>query len=340
METVPLKNNKISTKIKNLKFIKPGIKIKKLHIAVALAALALLFLSAFVMSNFLSQHPQEKPKLPSVSIGCDRVVWNGTELEIVASIQNINKPSFNWTVNGKNAGGNQNIRKIFDKGENHLMLTVTFDNKSLTANQTTIVIDSIDGVSVQDSVSSNNQWGFQTVYRGKKYGVKGVRISVDASESSEVNSCGYLSSIALMAGDHTWNALYQGRTIGSGKFNIKEVNEVKITSLDIANSYTAGSTVNARIVVLNTGSTIVKGFDIRTLAVNNNFAFMGDKAKKEFTDHYETDLKPGVSYEIPIGFTIPEKVSGIRPAGKYTITFYLVLNGQVVDKKTVNTEVK
>jgi len=90
------------------------------------------------------------------------------------------------------------------------------------------------------------------------------------------------SGMALMAGDYTWKAMYQGKNIGSGKFNIKEVNEVKITRMDIAKSYTAGSTVNAKIVVVNTGSTIVTGFEIRTLAVNNNYAFMGDKAKKEY----------------------------------------------------------
>jgi len=148
------------------------------------------------------------------------------------------------------------------------------------------------------------------------------------------------SGMALMAGDYTWKAMYQGKNIGSGKFNIKEVNEVKITRMDIAKSYTAGSTVNAKIVVVNTGSTIVTGFEIRTLAVNNNYAFMGDKAKKEYIDQYQTDLEPGVSYDIPIGFNIPEKVSGIRPSGKYTITVSLVLNGKVVDKKVVNTEVK
>jgi len=82
---------------------------------------------------------------------------------------------------------------------------------------------------------------------------------------SEVNACGYLSSKALMAGDYIWKAMYQGNTIGSGKFNIKEVNEVKITRLDIAKSYTAGSTVNAKIVVVNTGSTMVTGFEIKTL---------------------------------------------------------------------------
>jgi len=318
------------------------IKIKKIHFTVVLAAFAILVLSAFALSQgFLGEEKtQEKPKPPSVSIGCDRVVWEGTELEITASTQNIKNPQFNWTSDGKYAGSGPKLMTKLDVGDHRIMLKVTFDNKTLTANQTTIVIDSTEGVSVRDSVASKNQWGFQTKHNSKNSGVKGVTVSVDSSAPSEVNACGHLSSKALMAGDHTWNAVFQGKNISSGKFNIKEVSEVKITNMDIAKSYTAGSTVNAKIVIVNTGSTIVTGFDIRTLAVNNNYAFMGDKAKKEYVDQYKTDLKPGVSYDIPIGFTIPEKVSGLRPSGKYTITVSIVLNGQVVDKKIVNTEVK
>lgn len=339
--------NKISNKIKNLNFIKsylkmPGTKIKKGHIIVVIAALAvpaLLILGAFALSQgFLWE--KEREEFPSVSIGCDRVVWNGTGLEIAATTRNINSPVFNWTVDGDYAGQGHKIMKEFGKGEHRVILNVTFDNKIMTANQTTIVIDSADGVSVRDSSASNNQWGFQTMYKGKKYGVKGVTVSVGLSGPSEVNECGYLSSKALMAGDYSWNAMYQGKTIGSGKFNIKEVNEVRIIRLDMAKSYNAGDTVNAKIVVVNTGSTTVKGFEIKTLAVNNNYAFMGDKAKREYADWYDTDLKPGVSYDIPIGFTIPEKVSGIRPSGKYTVTVSVVLKGNVVDKKVVNTEVK
>ena len=334
--------DRIIDKIKNLAFIKSRIKIKKIHITVVLAAFAILVLSAFSLSHgFLGEkQTPEEPKPPSVSIGCDRVVWEGTKLEITSSTQNINNPQFNWTSDGRYAGSGAKLMNKFDVGEHRIMLTVTFDNKTLTANQTTVVIDSTEGVSVRDSIDSKNQWGFQTQYNSNKYGVKGVNVSVDSSAPSEVNACGYLSSKALMAGDHTWNAMFHGKNIGSGKFNMKEVSEVRITRLDIAKSYTAGSTVNAKIFIVNTGSTIVTGFDIRTLAVNNNYAFMGDKAKKEYIDQYKTDLKPGVSYEIPIGFTIPEKVSGIRPSGKYTITISLVLNGQVVDKKIVNTEVK
>ncbi len=336
-----MQKNKVNKKIRNLKFFNSGKKLKKVHIAVALAALSIVFGAFALGSGFLGGETQaEKPKIPSVSIGCDRVLWVGEELELAASVQNINNPAFNWTVDGKDAGSGQKIRQKLDKGEHRVVLTASFNNRTLSANQTTLVIDSTDGVSVQDSSASKNQWGFQTLYRGTKKGVKGVNVSVDSPAPSEVNACGFVSSKALLAGDHTWKATYQRKTIASGKFNIKEVNEVKITKLDIAKSYTAGSSVNVKIVVVNSGSTTIKGFEIRTLAVNNDYAWMGDKAKKEYVDAYDTDLKPGVTYDIPIGFTIPEKVSGIRPSGKYTITVSIVLKGQLVDKKVVNTIVK
>jgi len=67
---------------------------------------------------------------------------------------------------------------------------------------------------------------------------------------------------------------------------------------------------------------------------------MGDKAKREFSDQYNADIKPGETYEIPIQMTIPEKVSGVRPSGKYTITVNILLGDKTVDTKIVNTQVK
>jgi len=329
----------LKEKINNFKNIITRIKRKKLYLALALAVLILAAaMGAGILSSLIK--PPEKKPVPSVSIGCDRVLWKDTELELTASTQNINKPVFNWTVDGKDAGSSQKLKVIFGLGKHPIVLKVFFESKTLYANQTTIVIDSVDGVSVRDSAASKNQWGFQTMYQGKNYGVKGVTISVDSSEPSEVNACGYLSSNSLMAGDHTWKALYQGKTIGSGTFNVKEVSEVKITKIDVAPGYNAGDTVHGKIFIQNTGSAIVKGFEIKTLVVNNNYAWMGDKAKREYTDQYSSDLKPGEVYEVPITVTIPEKVSGIRPSGRYSITVTLKLNGQTTDTRAVSTEVK
>ncbi len=336
-ETELLLKDNINTKLNEFKKTLTKVKIKKLYIALALVVLIMAAVATGIFSH--AQKPGEKP-VPSISIGCDRVLWKGMELELAASTQNINKPLFNWTVDGKDGGGSQRLNKNFEMGEHQVVLNVAFDGKTLTAKQTTLVIDSVDGVSLRDSEASKNQWGFQTIYTGKNYGVKGVTLSVDSSPQTEVNPCGYLSTKSLMAGDHTWKAVYQGKTIASGTFNIKEVSEIKITRIEVAPSYNAGDTVNGKIVLMNSGSSIVKGFDIKTLVVNNNYAWMGDAAKREFSDTYSSDLEPGEVYEVPITVTIPEKVSGIRPSGRYSITVTLLLNGQIIDTKVVNTEVK
>ncbi len=155
-----------------------------------------------------------------------------------------------------------------------------------------------------------------------------------------MNPCGKLSTKGLFAGKHEWKAEYRGKTIASGNFALKEVSEIKIERISINKSYRAGDTVEGKIILKNTGTTIIKDFEIKTVIINRNYEWMGDKAKKEYSSQYNSEVKPGEAYEIPIRVTIPEKVSGIRPSGSYTITANLLLNGKTVDTKIVNIEVK
>ncbi|MFA4957943.1 MAG: hypothetical protein WC556_13320 [Candidatus Methanoperedens sp.] len=269
------------------------------------------------------------------------MIWkNNTELALQASTRNINAPVFQWRVDGKIAGNTQKLLQKFTIGEHKVALNISFGNKTLQANQSIIVIDSIDGVLMRNASASKNQWGFQTTYKGKNTGVKGVRISIDSSLPQEVNSCGQLSTQGLFSGEHKWNAQYQGKNIASGTFNLKEISEIKFTKINVAPGYMAGDTVNGSMILKNTGTSAIKAFEIKTIIINHNFEWMGDKAKKEYSAQYNSEVKPGEVYEIPIKVTIPEKVSGIRPAGSYTITVNLILNGKIMDTKAVNTEVK
>jgi len=292
----------------------------------------------FSQGNYKTQEKPEKP-VPSVSIGCDRVIWKDTEEVVEASVKNVDKPSFEWKLGGINIGTGQKLLKQFGPGENSLLLNVTFNNQTISAKKSIIVIDSVDGVNIREYASSKNQWGFQTTFKGKNTGVKGVMVYVDSLPPSEVNACGAVSTKALSSGNHTWKAQYRNVSIASGTFNIKETSELKISRIEIAPSYTAGSVVKAKIILMNTGSVAITGFGTQTLAINNDFAWMGDKAKREFSNQYNANIKPGESYEIPIQMTIPEKVSGVRPSGKYTITVGILLNDKTVDTKIVNTQV-
>lgn len=303
---------------------------------------AIILVLFFSPGNFKTQEKLEKPvpSVPSVSIGCDRVIWKDTEEVVGASVKNIDKPSFEWKLGGINIGTGQKLSKKFGLGENSLLLNVTFNNTTLSAKKSIIVIDSVDGVNIREYAASKNQWGFQTTFKGKNTGVKGVIVYVDSLPPSEVNACGTVSTKALYSGEHTWKAQYRNASIASGTFNIKETSELKISRIEIAPSYLAGTVVKAKIILMNTGSVAITGFGTKTLAVNNDFAWMGDKAKREFSDQYNADIKPGKIYEIPIQMTIPEKVSGIRPSGKYTITVNILLADKTVDTKIVNTEIK
>ncbi len=310
---------------------------KKQYIFILLALIILFFILGHSM--FKTQEIPEKPK-PLVSIGCDRVLWKDTEELLEATVKNIDNPSFEWKSDGANIGNGQKILQKFEVGEHSILLNVTFNNQTLNAKKSIIVIESADGVTLHEYAASKNQWGFQTIFNGKNMGVNGVMVSVDSFPPMQVNACGVVSTKALYSGNHTWKAEYHSAVIASGTFYIKEARELKIDRIEIAPSYFAGSDVKAKIILMNTGSVAIAGFETKTIAVNNDYAWMGDKAKREYSNQYNADIKPGELYEIPIQMTIPEKVSGIRPSGKYTITVNLLLQGKTVDTKIVTTQVK
>lgn len=286
--------------------------------------------------------PQEKHEelTPSVSIGCDQVLWNDSEAILEATIKNIDKPLYQWESDGNHIGTSQTLLQKFGIGEHMIRLNVTFDNQTISAKKSILIIDSVEGINIRENAASKNQWGFQTMFKGKSTGVKGVILNVDSLSPFEVNACGWGSTKALFSGNYTWNAKYHGVKIASGTFIIKETSELRIDRIEIAPSYTAGGIVKARVIVKNTGSVPVTGFGTKALIVNENFAWMGDKAKREFSDQYKANMKPGDTYEIPIEVDIPEKVNGIRPSGKYAVTYSILMNEKIFDTKIVNTVVK
>jgi hypothetical protein len=293
----------------------------------------------FSSGIFTTQEKKEKLQ-PSVSIGCDRVLWKDAQEVLEASVMNISNPSFEWKKNGTFIGTGQKLLQKFGVGDHSILLNVTFNGQTLSAKKSIQVIDSAEGIAMSEYPISKNQWGFQTTFKGKNKGVKEVMVYVDSLPPLQVNDCGAVSTKALFSGKHTWKAQYRDVSIASGTFNVKETSELKIDRIEIAPSYLAGSVVKAKLILVNTGSVAITEFTTNTLAVNNDYAWMGDRAKRQYSDEYNAEIKPGETYEIPIQMTIPEKVSGIRPSGKYTITVDVLLEGIKVDTKIVNTVVK
>lgn len=295
--------------------------------------------------------PKEKPKIPFISVGCDRVSWNDEELEFKPTIQNIDNPEkirFQWFLDKQDIGKSRNIKYKFNNtGIYNISLRVNFNDKNnkssatLTDKLVIIVIDSIGrSVSIKDSQEEKNSWKFQTIYNKKDVGVNKVEIYIDSLPKKYVNPCGYIS-VPLFAGDHTWRAEYRGEKIGSGNFTLKEVTEIKVDRIDIKPSYKVGDIVQGKITIENTGTTEIKSFEIKTLAVNEKYKWMGDVAKREYYNKYENlQFNPGDKFDILIEVKIPEKVKGIAPTGRYSMTTNLILNGKTINSKTINTEVK
>lgn len=299
----------------------------------------MLLIAVLTYTYFLPMQNQNLPPIqsadPHVSIGCDRVFWNDDDIALLATVQNIVRPEFEWAIDGKVVENADDLAP----GEHQVRVNVNYGDQTLHDQKTLILIDSTDGISLSNFQFSYNQWKFQTLYKGKQFGVNNVRISIDHSAPIEVNSCGYIVTKPLFAGGHIWQAEYRGNVIASGTFTIREKHDIKINSIEVASSYRAGDTVNGNIVLTNMGSTTITGFEIKTLVINHKYKWMGDQAKKEYHDKYTSELVPGGKYKIPIRVTIPEKVSGIKPTGDYSITITLILNGQTIDTKVVNTKV-
>lgn len=310
-----------------------AIREKKRKFLNLLVILTIAFMFLFTISS--GDLPPEKPvPIPSVSIGCDRILWDDTKLEIKPSISNIKNATFQWFIDDKFITKNQTLTQKLKLGNYKLSLNTSFDNKSIEKNISVLVVNSIDGISIYDNQSSNNEWRFQTLYNGKEVNVQGLIIYVDSLPKKLVNWCGYVT-IPLSAGNHTWNAEYNGKIIALGNFSIKEIEEIKIDKIGIKSRYKLGDTISGSITLKNTGTTIVREFDIKTIIINTKYSWMGNTAKREFYDKYNGSLNPGEKYDIPINVKIPEQISGMSPTGQYSITVQLILRNNVTDNKNV-----
>jgi len=92
-----------------------------------------------------------------------------TEEILEASIKNIDKPSFEWKLNGFNIGTGQKLSRKFEVGENSILLNVTFNNQTISATKSIIVIDSVDGVNIREFAASKKPVGIPDYVKRKKY---------------------------------------------------------------------------------------------------------------------------------------------------------------------------
>jgi hypothetical protein len=283
---------------------------------------------------------------PSVSAGCDQVVWQGAEVELHASTKNIGNPVFLWRSGDEVLGNQTELIQVFELGEHTVKLEVSFSDTNGTENRTlsdsaqVIVIDRVEDISVDVSAGATpTERIFQTKYRGTNMLINGVCITVDSIEYDRISGCGRISVAGLSPGEHGWYATYHGELVANGSLSVAGITELKIKDVSIAPVYHVGDVVDAKLVVQNTGTDPVNKFAVNVLIVNHKYEWMGDIAEYEYSNEYTDELPPGQKRDIPVRARIPEKVGMVKPSGDYSITIDLLLNGQVIDSKMVNTEI-
>jgi len=283
--------------------------------------------------------PVKYSSKPSVNIGCDRIVWKDTEVRLSAST-NLRSPRFQWIMDNKTLGTERELAYTFSQGKNTVLLKAESGNDSVQDNMDILVVSSTEGISAEVVGGSMiNERVFMTKWNDAEYSIDGVSVILDGKDMGFIPQCRKLTVSGLYPGTHTWKAVYRGGDIGGGSFNLEAVTSVRMTRIDIARSYRAGDTVEGRILLQNKGTVPVKQFSIKTLVVNHKFEWMGDVARKEFTNNFDYELVPGNSVEIPVRVAIPEKISGVKPVGDYSITIQLIINNKVEETQTVKTVV-
>ncbi len=276
---------------------------------------------------------------PSVRIGCDRVVWEDTEVHLTAST-NLRKPVFQWSIENKTIGTGRNMVYTFSSGQNTVLLKAASGNESAQDEIEITVVNSTQDISTHAVPGGmGSERVFMTKFNDAEYYIDGVSIIQDGKDLGTIPECRKMTVSGLPAGAHTWKATYRGKEVGGGSFNLESFARIKITRIDIAGSYRAGDTVEGRIHLQNTGTVPVKEYALKTLVVNHKFEWMGDVSKQEFVSTFDYELKPGDAVEIPVRVQIPETINGIRPSGDYSITIQLMINNGVVETQTVKTVV-
>jgi hypothetical protein len=329
--------------------LKTGILLLAVAAAISIvlgAAFSLQYAEKEMVSCQQKENCELKKIEPQVSAGCSQVVWQGSEVELRASAKNIENPAYVWLAGDEVLGTERDLIYVFDLGEHTIKLDVSFcdnngtENKTLSASMKVIVIDSLEQISVDSTAGvMPTERTFQTTYLGNNLMIKGVRIDVDGIEYDKMQGCGRISVTELTPGEHRWNATYRGVIIANGSFSVADIIGLKIKGASIEPVYHVGEMVDAKLTVQNTGTTLINKFVVHVRIVNHKYEWMGEIAKYEYSIEYTDELPPGQKMDIPVRAKIPEKVGMVKPTGDYSIIIELVINGQVIDSKTMKTEI-
>lgn len=310
--------------------------------------LIIIIISSFLIFNYYNNQKIHSAtgsilKEPQLNIGCSHVVWVDENETLTAHVNNmIGNISYSWWIDGINNNDTtvHELTKSFTQGAHSIKVTASNDTIKLEKEITITGISSAKDISVKPSPSSTfSTWKFQAGCCGTPANVQGIQIILNENPVGTSQMCTPVTINGMSAGNYTWSAQYHQQTVGNGIFEVPKNKVLRISNVDIASQYTTGDTISAKLIVINSGTQDIKGFHVNTHIINDDLAWMGDIATKEYTFDYKNTISPGESAQIPITASIPEKVKGVRPTGHYTITIEIHYDDQKTCSLTKETEV-
>lgn len=278
---------------------------------------------------------------PELHIGCSHIVWEGENITLMANVNDfLGTVRYSWWIDNKNESDSPESNFIFSEGVHVIRAEASNGSFMLDKEITITAISSIQGITVEPQPSEyHGTLKFKTYFNDVPANVPGIQILFDDNIIGVSEQCKPVSVTGTTFGTHIWSAQYHDQNISSSIIEVPVVEKLKISNINIAPKYKTGDTISAELVVINVGTVDVDGFKIKTLIINNNYAWMGDKAKREYHLDYSGTLRPGDIAKLPIETTIPEKVSGIRPTGTYSINLEMTYSGKESSSIALETKV-
>lgn len=278
---------------------------------------------------------------PQLHIGCNHIVWEEENTMLRGHVNNfVGKIRYSWWIDSKNESNGPESNFVFSEGVHTIRAEASNESFMLEKEITITAISSTQGITVEPQPSEYyGTWKFQTYLNDVPANVPGTLIMFDDNIIGISEQCKLVSLTGATSGTHIWSAQYHGQNVSSDIIEVPAVEKLKISNVKIAPKYETGDTISTELVVINVGTVDIDGFKIKTLIINNNYAWMGDKAKREYSFDYSNTLRPGETAKLPIETTIPEKVNGIRPTGTYTINLEMTYSSEESSSITLKTKV-
>lgn len=167
-----------------------------------------------------------------------------------------------------------------------------------------------------------------------------VEIHIDGKSRGNTGFDGILIVEWLLAGAHSWDAIYGGEVVASGDFTIPEVTKLEFIDFKAKKTYSPGEFATGTFVVKNTGTTVVDHLLIRGTVKSYDFG-----GKEHFTKHKRNlSIAPGQLWRYDKTKRVPKRIRAflftIDPRGRYKVKAEILIDGESFGSREIKIEVK